>query len=79
MLFFQQDAERKSNIKVSGRCEGEATRIEVIASMVGQALKVDRLVDSERQRLRDENLHLKEELRERYDFSQIITWKVRSC
>ena len=45
---------------------------EVIASMVGQALKVDRLVDSERQRLRDENLHLKEELRERYDFSQII-------
>ena len=45
---------------------------EVIASMVGQALKVDRLVDSERQRLRDENLHLKEELRERYDFSHII-------
>jgi Nif-specific regulatory protein len=44
----------------------------VVASMVAQALKVERLVDSERQRLRDENLHLREELKERYDFSHII-------
>ena len=44
----------------------------VVASMVGQAVKMDRLVDTERQRLRDENTHLREELKERYDFSHII-------
>ncbi|MGE0392584.1 MAG: sigma 54-interacting transcriptional regulator, partial [Vicinamibacterales bacterium] len=47
-------------------------RYRVVASMIAQALKVDRLVDSERQRLRDENLHLREELKEKYDFSHII-------
>ena len=47
-------------------------RYRVVASMIAQALKVERLVDSERQRLRDENLHLREELKEKYDFSHII-------
>ena len=47
-------------------------RYRVAASMIAQALKVDRLVDTERQRLRDENLHLREELKEKYDFSHII-------
>ncbi len=40
--------------------------------MVAQALKVERLTDAERQRLLEENTHLREELRERYDFSHII-------
>jgi Nif-specific regulatory protein len=40
--------------------------------MVGQAVRVERLVDAERQRLLDENTHLREELRERYDFSRIV-------
>ena len=40
--------------------------------MIAQALKVERLVDSERQRLRDENLQLREELKEKYDYSHII-------
>jgi Nif-specific regulatory protein len=40
--------------------------------MVGQAVRVERLVDVERQRLLDENTHLREELRERYDFSRIV-------
>ncbi|HEV8130129.1 MAG TPA: sigma 54-interacting transcriptional regulator [Acidobacteriota bacterium] len=44
----------------------------VVASMIAQAIKVHRLVDAERQRLLDENIHLREELRERYDFSNII-------
>jgi Nif-specific regulatory protein len=35
-------------------------------------VKLDRLVDSERQKLRVENLHLREELKERYDFSHIV-------
>jgi Nif-specific regulatory protein len=46
--------------------------LSVVASMVAQALKVERLTDSERQRLLEENTHLKEELRERYDFSHLI-------
>jgi Nif-specific regulatory protein len=46
--------------------------LRLVASMVGQAVRVERLVDAERQRLIDENAHLREELRERYDFSRII-------
>ena len=46
--------------------------LRVVASMIAQAVKVDRLVDTERQRLLEENTHLREELRERYDFSHII-------
>ena len=46
--------------------------LQVVASMLGQALRVDRLVDNERQKLRDENQHLREELKQRYDFSHII-------
>ena len=44
----------------------------VVATMFGQALRVTQLVEGERQRLLDENLHLKAELKERYDFSHII-------
>jgi Nif-specific regulatory protein len=46
--------------------------IHIIASMISQTIKVERLVESEKQRLLDENKHLKQELRERYDFSHII-------
>ncbi len=44
----------------------------VVATMFGQALRVKQLVEAERQRLLDENIHLREELKERYDFSHII-------
>jgi Nif-specific regulatory protein len=40
--------------------------------MFAQAIRVKQLIEAERQRLLDENIHLKEELRERYDFSHII-------
>jgi Nif-specific regulatory protein len=46
--------------------------LSVVASMVAQAVKVERLAESERARLADENAHLKQELRERYDFSHIV-------
>jgi Nif-specific regulatory protein len=46
--------------------------LRLVASMMAQAVRVDRLVDTERQRLLEENIHLREELRERYDFSRII-------
>jgi Nif-specific regulatory protein len=40
--------------------------------MLAQAVKVERLAESERARLADENAHLKQELRERYDFGHIV-------
>jgi Nif-specific regulatory protein len=46
--------------------------LRLVASMIGQAVKVERMADVERQRLLEENTHLREELRERYDFSHII-------
>jgi Nif-specific regulatory protein len=44
----------------------------VVASMLGQAIKIQRMVEEDRRRLKDENSHLRQELRERYDFSKII-------
>jgi Nif-specific regulatory protein len=44
----------------------------VVASMIGQALRVRRLVESERKRLLDENSRLRLELRERYDLHNIV-------
>jgi len=44
----------------------------IVASMVAQAITLQQLVESERRRLVDENTHLRQELKERYDFSNII-------
>jgi len=44
----------------------------VVASQIAQAIKIQRLVEVERQRLTAENAHLREELRERYDFANIV-------
>ena len=44
----------------------------VVASMISQAVKVQRLIDGERKRLLDENTHLRQELKERYDFSNLL-------
>jgi len=44
----------------------------LVASMIAQAVKINRLADAERRRLLDENVHLKEALQERYDFSNLI-------
>ena len=44
----------------------------VVATMIGQALRLKQMIEAERQRLLDENAHLKEELKERYDFSHIV-------
>ncbi|HXH23734.1 MAG TPA: sigma 54-interacting transcriptional regulator, partial [Vicinamibacterales bacterium] len=44
----------------------------IVSSMIAQALNVQRMVEEERRRLLDENTHLRQELRERYDFSNII-------
>jgi Nif-specific regulatory protein len=44
----------------------------IVASSIGQAVKVQRLVEEDKKRLVDENIHLRQELKERYDFSSII-------
>ncbi len=46
--------------------------LELAASVIGQALRVEMAVLGERERLREENLHLKQELKEKYDFSHIV-------
>jgi Nif-specific regulatory protein len=46
--------------------------IGIVSSMIAQALNVQKVVEEERRRLLDENTHLRQELRERYDFSNII-------
>ncbi len=52
--------------------ERATTFLSIIASMIAQAIKVGHLIEADKQRLLDENIHLKQELRERYDFSHII-------
>lgn len=49
-----------------------AELLELVASLIGQALRVEMAVLGERERLREENLHLKQELKEKYDFSHIV-------
>jgi Nif-specific regulatory protein len=61
-LRFKQDRNYDSEL----RCLG------LLAAMMAQAIKAEHLVDEERRRLMDENSHLLEELKERYDFSNII-------
>jgi len=46
--------------------------LEIIASLIAQAFKVETAISDERQKLADENSHLRQELKEKYDFSQII-------
>jgi Nif-specific regulatory protein len=52
--------------------EGTLAFFSIIATMIAQAIKVKHLIEADKQQLLDENIHLKQELRERYDFSHII-------
>jgi Nif-specific regulatory protein len=52
--------------------ERTAKFLSVVGSMVAQAVKVQRLIEADRQVLVDENAHLRFELKERYDFSNIV-------
>src|SRR5262249_44029345 len=61
-LKFKADRDYESELKWIG----------LVAAMMAQAIKSEHLVDDERRRLIDENTHLLEELKERYDFSNII-------
>jgi len=52
--------------------ESSAKFMGVVASMLAQAVKIQRLVEEDKRRLVDENEHLRQELRDKYDFSNII-------
>ena len=44
----------------------------IVASAIAQAVKIQRLVEEDKRKLLDENTQLRQELKERYDFSSII-------
>lgn len=52
--------------------QGVTKLLRIVAAIVAQRIRVHRLLESERQRLLDENAHLRLELRERYDYANII-------
>ena len=56
----------------SNDVEDRTGSLELIAALIGQGLRVEMAVLSEREKLREENLNLKKELKEKYDFSHII-------
>ena len=58
--------------KTDRNYERSAKFFGVVASMIAQAIKVQRLIETDRERLVQENVRLQSELRERYDFSQIL-------
>ncbi|MCY7375818.1 MAG: sigma 54-interacting transcriptional regulator [Pyrinomonadaceae bacterium] len=46
--------------------------ISIVAALIAQTFKIENAVSEERRKLTDENSHLRQELKEKYDFSQII-------
>jgi len=61
-LHFKADRDYNRTVKFLG----------VVGSMIAQAVKVHRLIEADKQRLVDENTHLRQELKERYDFSNLV-------
>lgn len=52
--------------------EVETRLITITASLIGQSLRAERAVLGERSKLIEENSHLRQELKEKYNFGQII-------
>jgi Nif-specific regulatory protein len=46
--------------------------LRVVASMISQAVRIHRLLETERQKLVSENAQLRQELQQRYDFSNMV-------
>ena len=61
-LKFNADRDYERYVKFLG----------IVASSIAAAVKIQRLVEEDKRRLVDENTHLRQELKERYDFSSII-------
>jgi len=61
-LAFKPDRDYQRTAKFLG----------VVGSMIAHAVKIHRLIDADRRKLEDENRHLREELTERYDYSNLV-------
>jgi Nif-specific regulatory protein len=61
-LPYQKDRRYDEEVKFLG----------ILASMLGQTLRVHGLIEAERQRLLDENVKLRQELRGRYDLRNLV-------
>lgn len=59
-------------IRQNDRSHDVAKLATLAGSMIAQTLRIERAVRGERERLREENIHLKHELKEKYDFSHIV-------
>jgi Nif-specific regulatory protein len=53
-------------------CERMVKVLRIAAGMISQALRIQRLVGQERERLVEENTQLRQELQERYEFTNLI-------
>jgi Nif-specific regulatory protein len=58
--------------KADRNFERSAKFLGVVASLIAQAVKIHRLIEEDKRTLVDENMHLRQELRERYDFSNLV-------
>ena len=52
--------------------QGYVRFLDVVTTMIAQAIRVNHLVDAERRRLVEENVHLRDELKQKYDFANIV-------
>jgi Nif-specific regulatory protein len=52
--------------------ERSAKFLGIVASMIAQAIKIQRLIEEDKRQLVDENAHLRQELKERYNFSNLV-------
>ena len=52
--------------------QGYVRFLHVVSTMIAQAIRVNHLVDAERRRLVEENVHLRDELKQKYDFANIV-------
>jgi Nif-specific regulatory protein len=62
----------RAQVQAGSQLRANREVLRVVASMIAQAIKVQRLIEADRERLVQENVRLQGELRERYDFSQIL-------
>ena len=61
-LRFKADRDYNRTVKFLG----------VVGSMISHAVRVNRLIEDDKQRLVEENTHLHQELKELYDFSNLV-------
>ena len=65
LIGFELDSEGR-------RIDVVLSSIRILAAVIAQNFRVEHAVMGEREKLREENLHLKQELKEKYEFSHLV-------